>query len=327
MKAVCSSTQDLLAQKETFTQYARMSPSRLSAQSFVPLFVWQDFFDYRFEVLDGNLCVFAGQELGEFLMLPPLPQEGAGISSEAVDECFRRMKDVNGPGGVSRIDNVSAEGLEDFDQERFAFYVKTGEYCYHRQDIENLRGNAYKSQRGDVNRFRKNSDYAYRPYDPSMAEDCRALYDRWALQAREGKDDVFCQMIDENRVVLRRVLEGFGDLELVGRAVEVAGEIKAFTFGYTLTDDTFCVLMETADREVSGLSSFIFREFCADPALRKFSLVNVMDDWGAENLGAVKRAYHPAMLLPVYTVTEKSALDGLFSPGAGAALGKLHPSF
>jgi len=306
MNVHCPEKSDLVLRRDVFEQYQKKSLSRLSTHSFVPLFVWQDFFDYRFEVVDDNLCVFAGHELGEFLILPPL---GNQLRPEAVEYCFQRMSESNGPVGVSRIDNVPFDQLEHFDVEPFDVYCKGHEYCYYRKDIEQLKGNVYKSQRGDINRFIQNNRHDYRSYDVSMQEVCQQLYDQWAEQVRVGKDDVFCQMLEENRRVHHRVLESFEYLDMIGRVVEVNGEIKAYTFGYAVTPEVFCVFAEVADRDVPGLPAFIFREFCSDSDVKSFSFINVMDDWGLENLSAVKYAYRPVLLLPSYTVTIKNEKD------------------
>jgi len=305
MSVQCRQNNDLLLKRDIFEQYRARSFSLLSTHSFVSIFAWQDFFDYRFDVVAENLCVFAGHDLGEFLMLPPL---GDKSHPQVAEHCFKRMIEVNGPVGVSRIDNVSLNQLDHFDVEQFDVYCKGYEYCYFRKDIEQLKGNAYKSQRGEINRFQQNDSYVFRPYENSMLEDCLRLYECWSGQARESKDDLFCQMIEEGRQVHRRVLESFNELNMIGRVVEVNGQVKAYTFGYAVTSKVFCVLMEVADRDVRGLSAFIFREFCADPQVKRFSFINVMDDWGLDNLSTVKLAYHPALLLPAYTVTKKERM-------------------
>ena len=41
--------------------------------------------------------------------------------------------------------------------------------------------------------------------------------------------------------------------ELIGRVVKVKGEIKAYTFGFEINDDMFCVYLETADLKIKGL--------------------------------------------------------------------------
>jgi hypothetical protein len=91
------------------------------------------------------------------------------------------------------------------------------------------------------------------------------------------------------------------ELGLVGCIAEVGGRVAAYTLGYPLSDSVFCVLLEIADRQVQGLSQYIFREFCR--SLSRFQFINAMDDSGLEGLRRAKQSYHPEKILPSYIVT------------------------
>ena len=81
--------------------------------------------------------------------------------------------------------------------------------------------------------------------------------------------------------------------------------MRAYTFGYALGDRMFCVLLEIADLSFKGLGAFIFREFCADQALKRYLFINVMDDLGVPRLGKSKMLYRPTVMFPSYVITEK----------------------
>ena len=88
---------------------------------------------------------------------------------------------------------------------------------------------------------------------------------------------------------------------MVGRVVEVNGQVAAYTFGYQLNATTFCVLFEIADRQVKGLGAYIFREFCRE--LEPYEFINTMDDSGLDGLRRAKLAYHPIRLVESYIVS------------------------
>lgn len=90
------------------------------------------------------------------------------------------------------------------------------------------------------------------------------------------------------------------NLNCIGRIVKVDKEIRAFSFGFKLNAQTFCILYEITDLQVKGLAQFIFREFCREMADYKY--INIMDDSGLENLKQVKLSYHPIKLVPAYIV-------------------------
>src|SRR4051794_33765996 len=110
------SQSDLLARRDLVEQYLKESSSSLSAFSFINLFIWKDFFEFEFEVIGGNLCIFASDQAGIFLYLPPL---GKNFKPAVIAECFQFMTRRNNGNGVSRIENVLAAQLDLFPSDKF----------------------------------------------------------------------------------------------------------------------------------------------------------------------------------------------------------------
>lgn len=294
-------SQDLFAHQPLVDRYLKLTSARLSAFSFVNIFIWQDFFKFDFEEIDGNLCIFATDDLGTFLYLPPL---GPNVSERAVHAAFERMSRGNKGKGITRIDNVPESFLDSFSRERYKVRERGYEYFYARQDIAQFQGHAFKSKRNAYNHFVKHYTARYRPYESSMLESCMELYKRWSDHKKQtSQDEVYLQMLDENAVVHRRALEHGYKLDLVGRVVEVDGKIVAYTFGYFINPQTFCDLFEVADTHYKGLTSYIFSEFAGDHALTGVEWINVMDDFAMENVAKTKMSFRPGNLVPVYTVS------------------------
>ena len=67
--------------------------------------------------------------------------------------------------------------------------------------------------------------------------------------------------------------------------------MRAYTFGFEITKDMFCVLLEVCDLKFKGISEFIFREFSRE--MNQYKYINAMDDSGLENLRISKLSYHP----------------------------------
>ncbi len=295
--------EELLEQKSLLNQYFKRSSPKLSAYSFINLLAWTDFFDFDLREIDHNLLIFAKDQAGMFLYVMPL---GERLSSQAVDVAFDLMKNVNGQSRLSRIENVDEDRVKFFPKDQFDIHLKCHEICYYRKDIAGLKGNDYKSQRAAFNQFVKTYPYQYLPYENRMKIECLELFHRWkSKKEKVMQDDVSRLMLEDNEKVHHRVLEAAPDLELVGRVVTVDGEIKAYTFGYALNKNTFCVLFEIADVAVKGISSFIFSQFCQDRALSMYKFINVMDDFGLASVNQTKMSYHPVLLYPSYTVTQR----------------------
>ncbi len=295
--------EELFKKKSLVEKYLAESKHCLSAFSFVNIFGWQDFFTFEFKEMGGNLCIFARDELGVFQYLPPL---GKNISAKIVEESFAYMRECNGEGGITRIENIECSQIEWFNKEKYNFFNKGYEYCYYKKDIVSFRGNRYKSKRAEYNVCVKQNSCQYRPFKSGMLEECGQLYWEWMSERQIRNDDgIYKQMLQENKKVHQLVLQYHKDLDLIGRVVVVDGEIKAYTFGFPLNKFMFCVLFEIVDLSINGLATYIFREFCQDKTLSPYQFINVMDDFELKNIKETKMSFRPVLLFPSYGITRK----------------------
>lgn len=298
-------TSDLFSSQRVFQKFLGKTQYDLSMFSFVNIFSWKDFFDFEFKVIGGALCVFAKHELGSFLYLPPL---GKALSLGLAEKCFGILFTMNQGRGISRIENVEEKDLGVFSPEKYTIYHKSDEFVYRRSELEHLAGNKYKSKRALYNQCARSKSCVFIPYRPSMKKECLQVYRRWAKERKERyDDDIYRQMIDENLCVHDTCLSHYQKLGLVGRVVLIDGKIHAYTFGFDLKQDVFCVLLEVADRSVKGLSTYIFREMCRDTQIKRFDFINVMDDFGLENIRATKLLFKPCRIHPSYVVSPKAS--------------------
>ncbi len=291
--------QALLSQKNIFDAFLARSERPLSSYHFSAIFGWQDFFKFTFEVVEDRLCVFAWQGTDGFLYLPPL---GGGLQSSTVKKCFERMGGARNK--IARIENIPTIPLPPFPAQEYNTYLKAQEYLYRRKDLELLAGQAYKSQRHDIHVFKRRCPNArVRAFVPSDREDCLGLYRQWAANRRaRHTDPVYVSMLQDNATVHALLMAHAAELGLVGKVVEIDGKIAAYTFGYALNAETFCVALEVTDLRWTGLSAFIFNRFCADPAVSPYTFLNTMDDFAMPLVAKTKNSYHPIQHVPVYAL-------------------------
>ena len=307
---------DLFRHKKMVEEFLIGENHRLWSFSFASIFIWSDFFDFRIEFIQEHLCIFAYNQLGCFLYLPPLRKRNVqdkarpgALEKEmflsTVHECFGIMEKTNRGNGISRVENVDGAHLEIFPREQFTWFNKAYEYCYFKKDLLSLKGNAFKSKRASYNHFIKNYSHEFLPFSKEMFQDCSRLYQRWLKNRLEkSDDDIYNHMLYENKDVHSLALKHYEELGLIGRVVVVDGEIQGYSFGFPLNNDVFCILFEITELEINGLSVYIFREFCADAQLKNYKFINAMDDFGMKNIEAVKLSFHPRVLFPSYVVTQ-----------------------
>ncbi len=291
------------ASRSLVQRYLALGPHAAAVFSWPALAGWRDFFTWETRLIDGNLCVFARNETGVFLYWPPL---GTTVSRRAVREAFAYMDQVNQGSGVTRMDNVEHGLKASLTAEGYTAVRSAMEYVYARCDVAELRGRRYKAKRSSYNLFVRRYRSVWRPYEEGMAEECLALYDRWASRrSLTEENDLYRVLLEDGRCFHRFLLRGSGALGLLGRVVVIDGRIRAYTLGYPLDATTFCVALEIGDLDFPGIAVFVFRRFCADEALRPYVWINAMDDAGLERLARAKRSFHPRYLVPLYTVTRR----------------------
>jgi len=294
---------ELLSYRPLVERYLKKISSSLAVFAYTNIFVWQDFFKFECVEIDDHLCVFASDDVGTFLYLPPLAKN---VSPKVIGDCFARMKKANKGRGVTRIENVMEEQLKSYPLEEYQIHKKGYDYLYYRQDLVDFKGDAFKTKRNAVNHFVKHHECKYLPFAELMAVECMDLYNRWAKEKSVGvQDEMHLAMIEDNRLVHRRIFKNFRELGLVGRVIKVGDKIVAYTFGYFLNKETFCDLLEIADPQYKGAATYIFWLLCNDQVLKDMKFINVMDDMVPESVNRTKMSFRPAVMLPSYTVSPK----------------------
>ncbi len=293
-----------LDEKPVFEMYASQMCVYLSSYAFAPIYVWRNHFQFYWALLHDHFCIFAKQEDDYFMPILPIPcVVGNRSYLKTVRDASQFMLKSNQNPLIARIENVPEELLSVFKNAGFDAILKEIEYIYRTEDLSDLRGNRYKRQRHAYNTFiAQYPSIKCEPYQPTDRDACHQLYERWRKSRAEKYDDpIYQAMLEDSQSAHRIGITHAEELELVGRVVRIDGELRAYTFGYELNSEMFCVLFEISDLNIKGLAQFIYREFCKE-SMASYRWINAMDDSGLENLKRVKLAYHPHRLLPSYNL-------------------------
>jgi len=273
-------------------------PRSLSVYSFAQFAVWKGLYQIGWARVNESLCIFFKDRLGVFMNCEPL---GPGASGQTVSAVFAFMDSVNSNPAYSRIENVEEPRLPFYLGLGYEAVAKAGDYVYERGALAGLRGDRYKSKRAACNFFAGEYRADFIPYEGRYRDECVELYDLWAKgRAARNPDSIYVGMLKDSRTCLICSLEEPLNLGLTGRLVLIGGRVRAFTFGYELNSDTFCVLFEVADLSFKGISQYIFRQLCAE--ITQYRFINAMDDSGLRGLRDVKRSYRPCAVIASYIV-------------------------
>lgn len=284
--------------KGLINKFLKFKRHELAVYSFENIFIWNKLFDITFKIIEDNLCVFFSDKIGAFLYLEPL---GKGFRLACAEKVFKALNEKNKNNEISRIENVEEDEISGYKNAGYDCALKSNDYLCSQSQLSLLRGSNFKSKRAAYNFFLKNYRYEYLAFSLKHREECLRLYQSWMKQRRESYvDKIYQGMLEDSLISLKTLLNNYGDLNLTGRVVKIDGATKAFTFGFKLNKETFCILYEITDLSIKGLAQYVFRSFCAE--LKDFRFINVMDDSGLENLKQVKLSYKPVKLVPAYII-------------------------
>ncbi|MBN1587574.1 MAG: DUF2156 domain-containing protein, partial [Candidatus Omnitrophica bacterium] len=272
----------------------REGAPRVSAYSFVSLWLWQDLYCFEWKLVQGALCLFASNGNCAFMPLPPL---GGGERDLILQQCAFELEGM-GAGSSARLENLLETDCRSFEALGWEVYPKGVEFLYERKDLAELHGRRYESKRNLCHQFEA-LEPVYAPYCGEDREAVRALYEKWVLQKKARlQDPIAAGLLEDQGIALKRALESVQELGLLGRCVRVKGELAGFSFGFELNPDVFCVLFEITDLECKGAAAFLFREFCRE--MEPYPWINAMDDSGLDSVTWTKRSYYPAEEIPLF---------------------------
>lgn len=284
--------------KRIFDKFLSLRRHSLSSYAFVNIYIWKSLFGVYWGIINGALSVFFEDNGAYFMYLPPLADN---LTPPTIEKSFAVMDGFNKNKGYSRIENVEEKDLAFYKKSGYECNKKNCDYLCRRADLAAIRGNAFKAKRAARNYFLKHYDFEYLPFAVKYKEACLDLYDEWAKSRQAGNEDsIYRGMLKDNLAAMKILLDDYEHLGVSGRIALIGGELKAFTFGFPINEDIFCVLYEITDLRVKGLSQFIFQKFSSE--LKDYKRINIMDDSGLDNLKKVKLSYHPSDLAASYTI-------------------------
>jgi hypothetical protein len=308
--------------KPIMIHYLNIVNVDISDYTFAGNYIWLSSATGFYAIVNDTFCLFILNAGVLTMLLPPLGK--SQNTYVAMLECFEIMNAHNTSKNYSKIEYVHEnmlEGFVDYLEEGTLIYdmlkdflieKKLVDYIYNVNDLIELRGDGYKSKRNEINKFIK--VYPNHRLEVIDIEKHHAgilnLFNKWVKDRTtympKEEIEVFLDGIYFERFAIKRLLNNYTQLDIVGMVLYINDELKGFTVGERINETTSSVLIEKTDFEVLGCAQFIFREFSKHlQMLYNSSYINVGDDMGFENLKKVKMSYRPYRLIPKYTIYQK----------------------
>jgi hypothetical protein len=284
--------------KTLFDRYIKLIEAPLSDYTFANNIIWLSQKSGFYQIIEDCFCLFSlnGQYLT--MLLPPLgvPTRQAA----ALDACFRIMDGYNRNPYSSMVEYVYREfvNILDLDDGRWLIERSLPDYIYRTDDLIQLKGNAYKTKRSEINQFRRaHPDHRLEQLAPKHWDGIRGLIDTWLRnRIKYMSGDLiadFFYTVEQERQAIERALTHYDTLGLQGLCLFINDRLEGFTFGERITPDVANVLVEKTNFAIAGSAQYLFREFAKN--FSDCTFINVGDDLGLENLRRVKMSYRPAL--------------------------------
>ncbi|MCU0276751.1 MAG: phosphatidylglycerol lysyltransferase domain-containing protein [Acidobacteria bacterium] len=275
----------LLAEDVCFCEY-----------NFANLFIWGGIYGTRWLQREGRFWLYNSHD---DLMLMPLGRPLAMAELVAASDSLRRQG-RSGNFVLVDPDFVAAHpGL----QEHFSIVSDpdNGDYIYPVQKLVDLQGNKLHKKRNQINQFQALfPDQAAGPLRAEDLEPCLELSNKWCRLRT-------CDELDftHETSALRLALLHYGELELQGVKITLAGRLAAFSIYSRLNSNMADVHFEKFDPEIKGIGQAINWE-TAKALAGSYKYVNREQDLGIEGLRQAKRSYDPEYVLNAYFLERRA---------------------
>ncbi len=311
-----------LKAKDEMTKYLKLINVDVSDYTFAGNYIWLSTATGFYAIVNDTFCLFILSSGELSMLLPPIGKKDN--TYDAMLQCFEIMNAHNSNRNYSKIEYVHEELLEGFVDyleegtlvyemlKDFIIEKKLVDYIYRVEDLIELKGDSYKSKRNEINKFKKiYPDHRIEILDKEKhGTEVLSLFNKWVKDRTtympKEEVEVFMDGIYFERFAIKRLINDYDNLDIIGLVIYINDEIKGFTVGDQINEQTASVIIEKTDFEILGCAQFIFREF-TKILKDKFNVdyINVGDDMGFENLKKVKMSYRPNKLVPKYTIYQR----------------------
>jgi len=292
--------------RDRFDEVVKKYYYQNAESSFASLYLWSEGYDIKAAFGEHALHLSFVDLEGRKVYLAPFLYD----MSESIEEAFDELRDyLHHKERTFCIKGVVSDVRKKIENDlktEFEFFEDRDnyEYIYRSEDLMNLTGKKYSAKRNHINYFLNNYEFEYRRYDKSLKEECLDHIEGWVGNKGEVEG------LDEEINVLKKTLDEYDELGIIGAVVFVDGKIEALTFGEALNKDTALIHIEKANPNIRGLYPFINREFVRNE-WSEFEYINREEDMGLEGLRKAKLSYNPIYLLEKYSCSVDGDCDGI----------------
>jgi len=280
-----------ITHKRAFDDWFSKYAPAISELTFTNLFVRRKSHPVRWCILNDALCIIRTHGKPKFY--PPVGGHNLG---DIFDKLTQFTDDSHMPFEMVRLPESILSPLA----HRNFFIVEDRanfDYIYKASDLAELPGRKYAGKRNLINKCTRQYRVEYTPITRQIIDQCLALQQNWCNMRR---CDIHPPLAAEFEAI-RNTLSIYADLDLIGGAVRIEGNVEAFALAQPLNPHTAVIHFEKANPAITGLYQLV-NQLLVKQSLSRFRFINREQDLGGEGLRRAKLSYFPNTFIKKYTI-------------------------
>lgn len=288
-----------ISDKLNLDKYFKMADLKASELNFTNFFMWRDYYNFRYSIVNDFLCIISMMEVGQPYCFFPIGDYSR--LGELKCTIYMLREYFQEAGCCFKLQRVPSEQVELVEQLGFNYTATEDrdnfDYIYSVKSLSTLAGKKLDGKRNHINKFKKLYTFEYEEINQNNISDCKEILEKWCVQRDYLKD---ASLIAERKANLD-LLNNYDALGVKGAMIKVDGIPQAFTVGEQLNDSTVVIHIEKANSEIHGLYPLVNQQFLANQ-WAELEFVNREQDLGLEGLRKAKLSYNPVCFVEKYTV-------------------------
>lgn len=288
--------------KELFEQYLMFDNPQGSDISFTNLFMWRNYYKFRYTIIEGLLCIISVPEGREPYALAPIGKINEYNFASTITSLREYFLNAGWKFIFKKVEEKKIAYFKKYvqDEEDMIQDRDNCDYVYKSEDLIYLKGKKYDGKRNHINKFKKLYQYEYVPITEENIKGCYEIMGKWNKERSSEEHKEY----DSENSANSELIINYGTMSCKGAFIKVDGKFEAFTIGEMLNNDTVVIHIEKANSGINGLYTFINQQFC-EHEWKEAIFINREQDLGVEGLRKAKLSYNPVKLINKYTIILK----------------------
>lgn len=272
-------------------------PERICDCAVGSTFMWRNYFDNSFAVVDDTLICMAGFPHGETAFTCPIGKNPAAAFDAIEQFCIARshrlifssVPETKLPVLLQRYPGAEVSYSEDW-----------MDYLYDSEALLTLAGRKFATQRNHINKFlRLYGDYSFESLNDSLQGKVLSFLEAFEFNSEKADESAALEI-----EMCKEVISNYKDYSLPCGVLTVGSDVIGFSVG-EIIGDTIFIHIEKADTSYQGSYPMLTNSFLKMFLTPEVRFVNREEDVGDEGLRKSKQSYHPVEMLKKYTVIKK----------------------